>query len=116
MTTLQTACENAARRPKETAPIVHRVSIEPSTRNGHRQYFSAYLDGQQIVEKSPDPEFAACRAMAAMGLSGSVVFQLAGAKPGLVVRDLRKAARLCVVETDTRFCLGRWKPFSGNTP
>lgn len=91
----------------------HRVVIKPALRNAHRQYFKAFLDGREIVERSPDPEFAACRAMTAMGLSGPVEFYAPGAaSPGLLVRNLKAAARLCVVETDrVSATIKKWRPF-----
>ena len=54
-----------------------------------------------IVECSWDPEYAACRSMKALGLSGAVAFFRPGAAvPSSRVRDLKKAALYQVVEAD----------------
>jgi hypothetical protein len=92
--------------------IVHRVTIEPTHRSPKRQYYKATLNGEEIVAKSSDPEFAACRAMKAMGLSGRVEFYRPGAThPGLIVYDLIKGASLRVVECDDGPVLKKWRPF-----
>jgi hypothetical protein len=92
--------------------IIHRVIIEPTHTSPKRQYYKATLDGEVIVSKSADPEFAACRAMKAMGLSGRVEFYRPGVSyPGLIVHDLSKAAGLRVVETETVGpILKKWHP------
>ena len=92
--------------------ITHRVTIEPTHLSPKRQYYKATLDGEVIVAKAPDPAFAACRAMKAMGLSGRVEFYRPGvAYPGLIVHDLDKGARLRVVETEQEGpVIKHWRP------
>ena len=93
--------------------ITHRVTIEPTHRSPKRQFYKATLNGDEIVARSADPEFAACRVMKLRGLSGKVEFYRPGASfPGLIVHDLGKAASLRVVETDSRGAdLKRWRTF-----
>jgi hypothetical protein len=90
----------------------HRVLIEPTHRNAVRQFYKATLDGEVIVAQSWNPEFAACRVMKKRGLTGGVEFFWAGVPyPGLIVRDLAKGARLCVIEEDRRGpTLKQWRP------
>ena len=81
--------------------MTHRVIIEPTHRSPQRQFYRATLNGDVIVECSWDPEYAACRSMKALGLSGAVAFFRPGATaPSSRVRDLKKAARYQVVEED----------------
>jgi hypothetical protein len=77
----------------------HRVILQPTHRTPKRQYYAATLNGRVIVAISSGPEFDARRAMQAEGLSGRVEFYRPEVPyPGLIIRDLEKAARLRVVE------------------
>ena len=81
--------------------MTHRVIIEPRHRSPQRQFYRATLNGDVIVECSWDPEYAACRKMKALGLSGAVAFFRPGAAaPSSRIRDLKKAALYQVVEAD----------------
>ena len=92
--------------------IAHRVTIEATHRSPKRQHYKATLNGEEIVAKSSDPEFAACRAMKAMGLSGRVEFYGPDGKyPGLIVHDLIKEAGLRVIECDDGPVHKEWRPF-----
>jgi hypothetical protein len=90
----------------------HRVLIEPTHRKAGRQFYTASLNGEVIVAQSWSPEFAACRTMQKRGLTGRVEFFWAGVPyPGLIIRDLAKGARLCVIEEDRRGpTLKKWQP------
>jgi hypothetical protein len=80
----------------------HRVILQPTHRTPKKQFYKATLNGRVLVAKSSDPEFEACRAMQALGLSGPVEFYRPGIPyPGLIVRDLDKAAKLRVVEGES---------------
>jgi hypothetical protein len=94
----------------------HRVTIQSTHRTAERQYYKATLDGVDIVTRSSDPAFAACRAMKAKGLSGRVEFYRPGVPhPGLIVHDLDKAAGLRVVDTERQGpVLKKWRPFEMN--
>jgi len=97
---------------RQALVIVHRVTIEPTHRSPKRQYYKATLNGEEIVAKSSDPEFSACRAMKAMGLSGRVEFYRPGVTyPGLIIHDLIKSACLRVIESDDGPVLKGWRPF-----
>ena len=80
----------------------HHVILQPTRRTPKKQFYTAAFNGKVIVSKSSDPEFDACRAMHALGLSGSVEFYRPGVPyPGLIVRDLDKAAKLRAVESES---------------
>jgi hypothetical protein len=81
--------------------LTHRVTIEPTHRSPQRQFYRATLNGDVIVECSWDPEYAACRSMKALGLSGDVAFFRPGAATASSrVRELKNAAHYQVVEAD----------------
>ena len=90
----------------------HRVLIQPTYRNASRQFYRATYNGDEIVTRSWDPEFAACRALKARGLSGRVEFFREGIPhPCLVVRDLVEGAGLCTYEDECRGpSLKKWRP------
>jgi hypothetical protein len=70
------------------------------------------FNGEEIVARSWDPEFAACRALKARGLAGRVEFFRAGlAHPCLIIRDLLEGAGLRTLEDDWRGpALKKWQP------
>ena len=98
--------------------ITHRVTIQPTHRNHKLQYYKATFQGEEIVARSADPEFAACRAMQARGFTGRVAFYRAGVvHPGLIIQDLVKAARFRIVEADRVGPVRKtWRPFDMKAP
>jgi hypothetical protein len=90
----------------------HRVILQPTHRTPKKQFYKATLNGSVLVAKSSDPESDACRAMQALGLSGPVEFYRPKVPyPGLIIRDLDKAAGLRIVE-DERVApaIKKWRP------
>jgi hypothetical protein len=94
----------------------HRVLIEPTHRSASRKFYRATFDGEEIVARSWDPEFAACRALKARGLSGCVEFFRADLPhPCLIVCDLVEGAGLRTYEDDCRGpVLKKWQSFERN--
>jgi hypothetical protein len=90
----------------------YRVLIHPTQRSASRQFYRATLNGEEIVTRSWDPEFAACRALKARGLTGRIEFFRAGVPhPCLIIRDLAKGAGLRTLEDDCRGpVLKKWQP------
>ena len=90
----------------------HRVTIEPTQRSASRQFYRATYNGDEITKRSWDPEFAACRALKARGLTGRVDFFWAGhSHPYLIVRDLVRGAALLALEDECRGpVLKKWQP------
>jgi hypothetical protein len=66
---------------------------------------------QASEPSSRQSKFDACRAVQALGFSGRVAFHRPGVPyPGLIVRDLEKAARLRVVEGESMApAVKRWR-------
>ena len=78
----------------EKKPIEHRVDIQLThyTSTGAR-YRVTYL-GATLVESARDPEFEACRALLARGITGTLVtYSPGGSVPRMRV-DIEKGAKL----------------------
>src|SRR5262249_44646742 len=99
------------RHLRHTSVNTYRVTIEPTLRTASRQFYRATYNGQEIVARSWDPEFDACRALKARGLSGRVEFFWEGVlHPCLIVRNLARGARLHAYEDEIHTpALRRWQ-------
>ena len=77
----------------------HKAYLTPAKMTASGQLYDVTLDdGTVLVSGKRDPEYSAARAMAEMGLSGSVAFfRVTSPHPSLIFRDLAKAAG-CRVE------------------
>jgi hypothetical protein len=80
----------------------HRITIEPTSIRGERgQYYRVYFEGAVLIEDTWNPEFEACRALVARGITGRLETWRAGkSHPGMIVPDIEEGARWTVVEND----------------
>jgi hypothetical protein len=90
---------------------MHRITIEPTNLSDGGQRYRATHDGDVLVGSSRNPEFDACRALLALGLTGKVeVLRPGSAFPAMRI-DIECGARLTIIETER---LGprqsRWRP------
>jgi hypothetical protein len=67
----------------------------------------------EVLLEHWDPEFEACRALLARGITGKLeIWRLGGTYPALIL-DVEKAAKLTVEESDTvSVRIVPWKPFA----
>jgi hypothetical protein len=91
--------------------VNHRVELEPVS-IGHRgQRYRAHYAGAVLIEGSRNPEFDACRALLARGITGTLEVWHKGATFASMRLDIEKGARLTVVDSDS---IGpritRWHP------
>jgi hypothetical protein len=78
----------------------HRIVIEPTSIRGERgQYYRVYFEGAVLIEDTWNPEFEACRALVAQGVTGRLEVWRAD-KPGLIFPDVEEGARWTVEEND----------------
>jgi len=84
--------------------MTHHIQIEPTTIRGDRgQYYRVYYRGAPIIDETWNPEFEACRALLARGITGRLeVWRFGKSHAGLVIADIAKAAELTVEESDQR--------------
>jgi hypothetical protein len=92
----------------------HRIVIELTTIRGERgKYYRVYFQDAVLIEDTWNPEFEACRALVARGVTGRFETWRAD-KPysGLIVPDIEEVARWTVVENDKEGpVIRRWEPF-----
>ena len=94
--------------------LIHRIYIEPTTIRGERgQHYRVHYQGAVLIDDAWNPEFEACRALLARGITGRLeVWRPGGTFPGSIL-DIAKAARLTVEESATVSArIVSWAPFS----
>jgi hypothetical protein len=99
--------------PSAAPTTATRVVLIPTTFDRRRgQRYSVELDGVVIVEDAIDPEYTACRALVARGITGRLEVWRAGATyASMVIRDIEKGARLTVREDARRGpCVVPYRP------
>ena len=103
------AIDDASRR--EEPSVEHRVDIEPThyTSTGAR-YRVTYL-GETLIESARDPEFEACRALLAKGITGTLVTYSPGSSVPRMRVDIEKGAKLTTIDNATEGPrIGRYRP------
>lgn len=92
--------ENASQR--QDADLQHRIDIECKryTSTGAR-YCLTYL-GKVLIESARDPEFEACRALLARGVSGTLAIFSRGCSAPRARVDIEKGAKRTTVENATK--------------
>ena len=93
--------------------MTHLICIEPTTIRGERgQYYRVHYRGAVLIDETWNPEFEACRALVARGVTGRLeVWRFGKAHPDMLVQDIAKAAEWTVVDNEShgpRFA--RWRP------
>src|SRR5262245_18097345 len=91
-----------------------RIIIEPTTIRGDRgQRYRVYYQGAVLLEDCWNPEFTACRELAARGVTGRLeVWRPGAAYPAMIVPDIEVGARWTVVESDKEGpVIKRWVPY-----
>ena len=90
-----------AHAPSEAQSRGQQIVIEPTTIRGKRgQYYRVYFRDGVLIEHTSNPEFEACRALVARGVTGRLEVWRAGAPcPAMVVPDIERAATRTVKRT-----------------
>jgi hypothetical protein len=71
--------------------------------------------GSVLVESSRNPEFDACRALVALGITGKLEVRRPGRVSADMHLDIERGAGLTIRETDDRgLRLVLWKPFTAD--
>ena len=89
----------------------------PPTIGERGQRYRVAYGGSTLVESSRVPEFDACRALLARGITGTLEVWRPGKACHDMQLDIVGAAKLTVIETENegpRFA--QWRPFSHATP
>ena len=84
--------------PISEKPIEHRIEIErPHYTLAGARYRVTYL-GATLIESARDPEYEACRALLARGITGTLVTYSPGSSVPRMRVDIEKGAKLTIVE------------------
>ena len=81
--------------------MAHRITIEPTEIRGERgQRYRVHYGDAVLIEDTWNPEFEACRALVARGVTGRLdVWRAGKTHPDMIVPDIEEGARWTVVET-----------------
>jgi hypothetical protein len=94
---------------------VHRIVIEPTGIRGERgQRYRVRFGGEVLIADTWNPEFEACRALAARGFTGPFeVWRVGKAHPDMLIPDIEEGARWTVLENvNVGLVIVRWRPWS----
>jgi hypothetical protein len=92
-----------------------KVLIEPTSLGSRGQRYRVSYLGSIIIESSRNPEFDACRALLALGITGTLQVWRPGRTKADMRLDVERGAKLTIRETDEHGPrLVRWEPFSGD--
>ena len=89
-------------------------SSRPRSGASAGKYYRVLFPGCTVlIEDTWNPEFEACRALVARGITGRLETWCAGkTHPGLIFPDIEEGARWTVVENDKEGpAIKRWEPF-----
>jgi hypothetical protein len=102
--------------PKRAASPEHRIEIERTHyRSTGARYRVTYLD-ETLVESARDPEFQACRALLAKGVTRTLVTYSPGSSAPRLRVDIEQGAKLMTIDSATdgpRFGRYRLHPDGG---
>jgi hypothetical protein len=82
-------------------PDNHRIGIAFRKYGPKGTYYRVSYRGKALIESTREPVYSACRALVAMGLKGRLEVWGGEPYPRGIVRDIKKGAKLTVVEKDT---------------
>jgi hypothetical protein len=103
------------RDTRSTQMMPHSIEIEPTTLGDRGQRYRVTYLGRVLVESTRNPEFDACRALLAQGITGRLLVRRAGRVCADLALDIERGARLTIRETDAAGPrLVRWEPLPGN--
>src|SRR5262245_31395445 len=92
-----------------------RITIEPVSVGSRGELYRVRFDGAVLLESSRNPEFDACRALLARGITGKLEVWRPGKQHHDMQLDIECGAELTVEETDQRgLRLVRYRPFSAD--
>jgi hypothetical protein len=97
-TRFMTAMATDGANRSEESGTERRVEIEPTHyRSTGARYRVTYL-GETLIESARDPEFEACRALLAKGVTGTMVTYSPGSSVPSLRVDIEKGAELATVD------------------
>lgn len=93
--------------------MTHEIEIEPLpvTTGTSRGAWRVWFNGAVLIERARDPEFAACRELAARGLSGEMLSRHKGSQTPCIRVQVENGSQLSTQEGEAaRVRIGKWVP------
>jgi hypothetical protein len=89
------------------------VVITPTSQGKRGQRYQVAYLGSLLIESALNPEFDACRALLAQGITGKLAVWRRGSEFPAMTLDIERAAGLTVSDTDAGgLRIVSWRPFS----
>jgi hypothetical protein len=79
--------------------MTQTINIEVTTINHKDQYYRVWYQDQILIERSRVPEYDACRALLARGITGRLSTYMGNEYPHLIL-DIEKAAKWTIREDE----------------
>jgi hypothetical protein len=96
---------------KATKAVEHRVELELTHYAGTRARYRVTYLGKTLIESARDPEFEACRALLARGVTGTLVTYNPGSSVARMRIDIAKGAQLMTIDNaEVGPRVGRYRP------
>jgi hypothetical protein len=79
--------------------MIHKIAIEPTKVGERGQYYRVWYDGTVLIEECRCPEYDACRALLAQGITGRLETYMGNAYPHMDL-DIEEGAKWTVREDE----------------
>jgi hypothetical protein len=99
-----------------TKAVEHRVELELTHYAGTRARYRVTYLGKTLIKSARDPEFEACRALLAKGITGTLVTYSPGSSVPCMRIDIAKGAQLMTIDNaEDGPRIGRYRPHPKTT-
>jgi hypothetical protein len=96
---------------------LHCITIEPTKLSQRGQMYRGIYAGSILIESNRNPEFDACRALLAKGITGKIETWRPGVAFPAMQIDIERGAQLTVTESDKDGpCFAPWHPHPDAVP
>jgi hypothetical protein len=98
--------------------LTTKIVLEPYIRKppitgGKAQRYQVWLGNEVLIEDTHNPEYEACRALLARGITGRLETYREGNPHPAMILDIEKAAKLTISEGAHGPTRVKWQPFEG---
>src|SRR5262245_32112513 len=88
-------------RDEQKKPVEHSVELKRTRYAGTGARYRVMYLGKTLIESTRDPEFEACRALLAKGVTGTLVTYSPGSSVSRMRIDIAKGAQLMTIDNAT---------------
>jgi hypothetical protein len=91
--------------------VTTRITLEPSITSSGQRY-RVFHEGHVLIENTHNPEYEACRALLAKGITGWLETYRKGTPYPAITLDIETGAKKTIIENATEGPrLASWRPF-----